>query len=59
MLQDDHFAMASTMCSASFRMDYYLRLEDMDQWFPCWMQVRLHISAEIKADTLPVLQHMS
>ena len=32
---------SSTMCWKGFKLDYYLRLEDMQQWFPCWMHVRL------------------
>lgn len=31
---------SSTMCWRGFKLDYYLRLEDMQQWFPCWMHVR-------------------
>ena len=41
-VQDGHFMVSSTFCGASagFKLDYYLRLEDMEQWFPCWMQAR-------------------
>ena len=38
-LQDGHFMRSSTMCWKGFKLDYYLRLEDMQQWFPCWMHV--------------------
>ena len=39
-MQDEHFAVASTMCTSTFKMDYYLKLEEMAEWFPCWMQAR-------------------
>eukprot|EP00892_Ulva_mutabilis_P012327 jgi/Ulvmu1/9467/UM052_0036.1 len=34
---DTHFQPAVQMCSPTLKYDYYLRLEDMHAWFPCWM----------------------
>eukprot|EP00892_Ulva_mutabilis_P004367 jgi/Ulvmu1/2301/UM013_0149.1 len=36
---DLHFQPAVTVCGGAhnFRYDYYLRLEDLQNWFPCWM----------------------
>jgi hypothetical protein len=34
---NDHFKQASLVCDGGqFQYEYYLRLEDMHEWFPCW-----------------------
>lgn len=34
---DNHFRSAVAVCTETFKFDYYLRLEEMEEWFPCWM----------------------
>ena len=34
---NDHFQQAALVCDGGqFQYEYYLRLEDMNEWFPCW-----------------------
>eukprot|EP00892_Ulva_mutabilis_P004683 jgi/Ulvmu1/2587/UM014_0038.1 len=34
---DGHFHEATKFCAGSVRMDYYLKLEELEEWFPCFM----------------------
>ena len=36
---NDHFQQARFVCDGGrFQYEYYLRLEDMNEWYPCWEQ---------------------
>lgn len=34
---DGHFHEATKFCAGSVHMDYYLKLEELEEWFPCFM----------------------
>jgi hypothetical protein len=39
---DLHFGHQHSGCGSGFKFEYHLRIEDEEQWFPCWEQVRQH-----------------